>query len=143
MRSFGDLETLACNLAWGIVIAVLHICLQVYCTPTKKPVNGSSTIEPTTISNSTTSEAVNPMKTNLKGIGIRAIYVVTVVSGIVVIYFVVRAVCSRRRKNRTRRYGILNTENRDSMEMRPLSEQDDDDDEDMTLFDMSKRKGKR
>ena len=29
------------------------------------------------------------------------------------------------------------------MEMRPLSEQDDDDDEDMTLFDMSKRKGKR
>ena len=37
----------------------------------------------------------------------------------------------------------MNTENRDSMEMRPLSEQDDDDDEDMTLFDMSKRKGKR
>ena len=29
------------------------------------------------------------------------------------------------------------------MEMSPLSEQDDDDDEDMTLFDMSKRKGKR
>jgi len=32
--------------------------------------------EPTTISNSSTSDAVNPMKANLKGIGIRAIYVV-------------------------------------------------------------------
>ena len=29
------------------------------------------------------------------------------------------------------------------MEMRPLSEQDDDDEDDLTLFDMSKRKGKR
>ena len=40
------------------------------------------------------------------------------------------------------RYGILGNESRDSMEMRPLSEGDDDDD-DLTLFDMSKRNGKR
>ena len=44
MRPFGDLETMTCNLAWGVVMAVLHTFLQVDCASTKKPVNGSSTI---------------------------------------------------------------------------------------------------
>ena len=41
------------------------------------------------------------------------------------------------------RYGMLSNESRDNMEMRPLSEHEDDDDDDMTLFDMTNRKGKR
>ncbi|XP_037009730.1 membrane protein FAM174A isoform X2 [Artibeus jamaicensis] len=62
----------------------------------------------------------------------RALTVLMVVSGVVLVYFVVRTVRMRRRNRKTRRYGVLDT-NIENMELTPL-EQDDEDD-DTTLFD--------
>jgi len=82
---------------------------------------------------------------NISGMALRAFYVIIAVSSIVIVYFVVRSVCSRKRRQNTRRYGILRADKQDQMEMHPLSEVDDDDDDDEdTLFDISaQRKGKR
>ncbi|XP_004706704.1 membrane protein FAM174A [Echinops telfairi] len=62
----------------------------------------------------------------------RALTVLMVVSGAVLVYFVVRTVRMRRRNRKTRRYGVLDT-NIENMELTPL-EQDDEDDNN-TLFD--------
>lgn len=62
----------------------------------------------------------------------RALTVLMVVSGAVLVYFVVRTVRMRRRNRKTRRYGVLDT-NIENMELTPLEQ--DDDDEDNTLFD--------
>uniref|UniRef100_A0A8C5NWK2 Transmembrane protein 157 n=1 Tax=Jaculus jaculus TaxID=51337 RepID=A0A8C5NWK2_JACJA len=62
----------------------------------------------------------------------RALTVLMVVSGAVLVYFVVRTVRMRRRNRKTRRYGVLDT-NIENMELTPLEQDDDDDDN--TLFD--------
>lgn len=62
----------------------------------------------------------------------RALTVLMVVSGAVLVYFVVRTVRMRRRNRKTRRYGVLDT-NIENMELTPLEQ--DDEDEDNTLFD--------
>lgn len=64
----------------------------------------------------------------------RALTVLMVVSGAVLVYFVVRTVRMRRRNRKTRRYGVLDT-NIENMELTPLEQ--DDEDEDNTLFDAS------
>ncbi|XP_037229481.1 membrane protein FAM174A [Falco biarmicus] len=62
----------------------------------------------------------------------RALSVLVLTSGALIVYFVIRTVRLRRRNRKTRRYGVLDT-NIENMELTPL-EQDDDDD-DTTLFD--------
>ncbi|XP_038661119.1 membrane protein FAM174A [Scyliorhinus canicula] len=62
----------------------------------------------------------------------RALYVLVVVTALVVIYFVVRTIRMRRINRKNRKYGILNT-NLGNMEMKPLDQEDDDEDD--TLFD--------
>lgn len=62
----------------------------------------------------------------------RALTVLVVVSGAVLVYFVVRTVRMRRRNRKTRRYGVLDT-NIENMELTPLEQDDEDDDN--TLFD--------
>lgn len=62
----------------------------------------------------------------------RALTVLVLASGALIVYFVVRTVRLRRRNRKTRRYGVLDT-NIENMELTPL-EQDDDED-DTTLFD--------
>ncbi|XP_029420120.1 membrane protein FAM174A isoform X1 [Nannospalax galili] len=62
----------------------------------------------------------------------RALTVLVVVSGAVLVYFVVRTVRTRRRNRKTRRYGVLDT-NIENMELTPLEQDDEDDDN--TLFD--------
>ncbi|XP_055285673.1 membrane protein FAM174A isoform X2 [Moschus berezovskii] len=64
----------------------------------------------------------------------RALTVLMVVSGAVLVYFVVRTVRMRRRNRKTRRYGVLDT-NIENMELTPLEQ--DDEEEDNTLFDAS------
>ncbi|XP_062944049.1 membrane protein FAM174A isoform X2 [Cynocephalus volans] len=64
----------------------------------------------------------------------RALTVLMVVSGAVLVYFVVRTVRMRRRNRKTRRYGVLDT-NIENMELTPLEQDDEDDDN--TLFDAS------
>ncbi|XP_015988404.2 membrane protein FAM174A isoform X2 [Rousettus aegyptiacus] len=61
----------------------------------------------------------------------RALTVLMVVSGAVLVYFVVRTVRMRRRNRKTRRYGVLDT-NIENMELTPLEQDDEDDDN--TLF---------
>ncbi|XP_067839003.1 membrane protein FAM174A-like isoform X2 [Heptranchias perlo] len=70
----------------------------------------------------------------------RALYVLVAVTALVVVYFVVRTIRMRRINRKNRKYGILNT-NLENMEMRPLDQEDDDEDD--TLFDVnhSRRKG--
>ncbi|KFO23962.1 Membrane protein FAM174A [Fukomys damarensis] len=62
----------------------------------------------------------------------RALTVLMVVSGAVLVYFVVRTVRMRRKNRKTRRYGVLDT-NIENMELTPLEQDDEDDDN--TLFD--------
>ncbi|XP_066473227.1 membrane protein FAM174A [Tiliqua scincoides] len=62
----------------------------------------------------------------------RALSVLVLASGALIVYFVIRTVRLRRRNRKTRRYGVLDT-NIENMELTPL-EQDDDED-DTTLFD--------
>ncbi|XP_076995185.1 membrane protein FAM174A isoform X2 [Tamandua tetradactyla] len=62
----------------------------------------------------------------------RALTVLMVVSGAVLVYFVVRTVRMRRRNRKTRKYGVLDT-NIENMELTPLEQDDEDDDN--TLFD--------
>ncbi|XP_037657769.1 membrane protein FAM174A isoform X3 [Choloepus didactylus] len=64
----------------------------------------------------------------------RALTVLMVVSGAVLVYFVVRTVRMRRRNRKTRKYGVLDT-NIENMELTPLEQDDEDDDN--TLFDAS------
>uniref|UniRef100_UPI00398EF692 membrane protein FAM174A-like n=1 Tax=Pristiophorus japonicus TaxID=55135 RepID=UPI00398EF692 len=63
----------------------------------------------------------------------RALYVLVAVTALVVVYFVVRTIRMRRINRKNRKYGILNT-NLENMEMRPLDQEDDDEDD--TLFDV-------
>lgn len=84
-----------------------------------------------------------PASGSISGMALRAFYVIIAVSSLVIVYFVMRAVCSRKRRQNTRRYGILRADKQDQMEMHPLSEvEDDDDDDDMTLFDINDQKRK-
>ncbi|XP_004678170.1 PREDICTED: membrane protein FAM174A isoform X2 [Condylura cristata] len=62
----------------------------------------------------------------------RALTILMVVSGAVLVYFVVRTVRMRKRNRKTRRYGVLDT-NIENMELTPLEQDDEDDDN--TLFD--------
>lgn len=60
----------------------------------------------------------------------RAFIVVVGVTALVVTYFVIRAVRLRRKRSKSRKYGII--AKRGDVEMTPLDQ--DDDDEEMTVF---------
>lgn len=68
------------------------------------------------------------------GAAMRTFYVVAFVMSTVVIYFIIRAVRLRRRKSKSRKYGVITSTS--ALEMEPLEKGDDDDDEDTTLFDV-------
>ncbi|XP_063820140.1 membrane protein FAM174A [Pseudophryne corroboree] len=61
----------------------------------------------------------------------RALIVLVLVSALVIIYFVIRTIRTRRKNKKTRKYGVLDT-NIGNMELTPLDQEDIDDD---TLFD--------
>ncbi|XP_069774432.1 membrane protein FAM174A-like [Narcine bancroftii] len=63
----------------------------------------------------------------------RALCVLVVVTALVVVYFVVRTIRMRKINRKNRKYGILKT-NLENMEMRPLDQEDDEEDD--TLFDV-------
>ncbi|XP_072137424.1 membrane protein FAM174A-like [Mobula birostris] len=63
----------------------------------------------------------------------RALCVLVVVTALVVVYFVVRTIRMRRINRKNRKYGVLKTD-LENMEMRPLDQEDDEEDE--TLFDV-------
>ncbi|XP_063433095.1 membrane protein FAM174A-like [Mytilus trossulus] len=75
---------------------------------------------------------------NNKPMLMRAFYVLLAVTSIVIVYFVVRALRIRRKRSKSRKYGLITARGTD-MEMAPL-DQDDDDDEDMTVYEMNSRK---
>lgn len=66
----------------------------------------------------------------------RTFYVLLGVSAIVVIYFVARAWRTRRKHGKTRKYGLITNSGAD-LEMEPL-DQDMDDDDEMTMFERRK-----
>lgn len=66
----------------------------------------------------------------------RTMYVLLGVTGIVIIYFIIKTVRLRRRRNKSRKYGVITT--RGDVEMEPLGHGDDDD-EDYTVFEMNGR----
>ncbi|KAK7475128.1 hypothetical protein BaRGS_00033620 [Batillaria attramentaria] len=67
---------------------------------------------------------------------LRTMYVLFGVTGVVIIYFVVRALRLRRKRNKSRKYGVISTHG--DLEMEPLG-QGDDEDEDYTVFEMNGR----
>ncbi|GFR86665.1 membrane protein FAM174-like [Elysia marginata] len=74
-----------------------------------------------------------------KGMLWRTLCVSLGVTGIVIIYFVIRAVRLRRRRSKSRKYGIITQHDHGDVEMEPLGDGNDDDD-DYTVFEMN---GKR
>ncbi|RUS76604.1 hypothetical protein EGW08_015646 [Elysia chlorotica] len=74
-----------------------------------------------------------------KGMLWRTLCVSLGVTGIVVVYFVVRAVRLRKRRSKSRKYGIITQHDQGDVEMEPLGDGNDDDD-DYTVFEMN---GKR
>lgn len=81
---------------------------------------------------------LNKMAEN-KGMLWRTLCVSLGVTGIVIIYFVVRAVRLRRRRSKSRKYGIITQHDQGDVEMEPLGDGNDEDD-DYTVFEMN---GKR
>ncbi|XP_061174077.1 membrane protein FAM174A-like [Saccostrea echinata] len=74
-----------------------------------------------------------------KGMFMRAFYVLIGITAIVVVYFGVRAWRVRRKRNKSKKYGLITGRGAD-YEMAPLDADDDDDDEDTTVFEMNRRK---
>ncbi|WAR00246.1 F174B-like protein [Mya arenaria] len=77
----------------------------------------------------------NKVKQN-KGMLMRTLFVLMAVTSIVVIYFGVKYWRTRRRRNKSRKYGLITSSGAD-LEMEPL-DREDDEDEDMTMFDRTK-----
>lgn len=90
-------------------------------------------------SSRTYQETVQPSRKIIStGAFIRAFYVFVGVGAIVVMYIVVRTVRLRRKKSTVRKYGILAS--REDVEMTPLGAEDEE--EDMTLFEMSSHRSR-
>ena len=122
-----------------------------------KTVNGVDPLKPTAKADSTTrpnnitkkpnisEDCINCTKAedqnlfqhllNNKPMLMRAFYVLLAVTSIVIVYFVMRAWRLRRKRSKSRKYGLITARGTD-MEMAPL-DQDDDEDDDMTVFDMN------
>ncbi|CAL1535590.1 unnamed protein product [Lymnaea stagnalis] len=82
---------------------------------------------------------LSQMKEN-KEMLLRTLYVTLGVTGIVVVYFIIRAVRLRRKRTKSRKYGIITQQgDRGDMEMEPLGDGDDDE-EDYTVFEVNGRK---
>lgn len=66
----------------------------------------------------------------------RTFYVLLAVTSIVLVYFAVKAWRMRRRRNKSRKYGLITTRGSD-LEMEPLDGNEEDDD--MTVFEINGR----
>lgn len=71
----------------------------------------------------------------------RAFYVLLAVSSIVVVYFLMRAWRLRRKRSKSRKYGLITAKGTD-LEMAPL-DQEDEDDEDMTVYEMNNKNSRK
>lgn len=89
--------------------------------------------------NGTTTKTIFESIKDNKDMLMRAFYVLIGVTAIVMIYFGVRAWRLRRKRNKTKKYGLIAGRGAD-YEMAPLDADDDDDDEDTTVFEMNRRK---
>ncbi|KAK0048577.1 membrane protein FAM174A [Biomphalaria pfeifferi] len=75
-----------------------------------------------------------------KNMLLRTLYVTLGVTGIVIVYFIVRAIRLRKKRTKSRKYGIITQQGeRGDMEMEPLGDGNDDD-EDYTVFEVNGRK---
>lgn len=109
-------------------------------TPSNNDSNNTSTKKP-----NNTEDCINCTKTddhnifqhllNNKPMLMRAFYVLLALTAVVVVYFVIRSWRLRRKRSKSRKYGLITARGTD-MEMAPL-DQDDDEDDDMTVFDMN------
>ncbi|XP_048736276.1 membrane protein FAM174-like [Ostrea edulis] len=106
----------------------------------------STVILDTTTQNSTNGTVTPPSEggimetiTNNKDMLMRAFYVLIGITAIVVVYFGVKAWRLRRKRNKSKKYGLITGRGAD-YEMAPLDADDDDDDEDTTVFEMNRRK---
>lgn len=77
------------------------------------------------------------MVSDNKDMLLRTFYVVISITGIIIVYFVIKMIRTRQRQSRTKRYGLLSSRD-DHLEMTPLDI--DDDEDDMTLFDVNQTK---
>ncbi|GAB1606144.1 hypothetical protein Ahia01_000896800 [Argonauta hians] len=101
------------------------------------PSSNSSSCINGTVTNSYTSSyrhIVDEIQKN-KGMLLRTLYVLIAITSIVVIYFIIKSLRLRRRRSKSKKYGIITTPASD-LEMAPL-DQGDDDDEDMTVFELN------
>ncbi|BFY97370.1 hypothetical protein BsWGS_00409 [Bradybaena similaris] len=71
----------------------------------------------------------------------RTVYVTLGITGLVVVYFVIKSVWLRRKRTKSSIYGVASARgDRKDMEMKPLGDGNDDDDDDYTVFEVNGRK---
>ncbi|PAA94450.1 hypothetical protein BOX15_Mlig010587g1 [Macrostomum lignano] len=101
--------------------------------------NGSTLINSTCnavskpfLANATT-QILNFVSSNKKTL-LNSAIVLCVLTSIVVIFFIIKAIRLKRAARRSKRYGLVDA---DKLEMQRLGDEDDDDDEDITVFDVN------
>ncbi|CAH3191734.1 unnamed protein product [Porites evermanni] len=116
-------------------------------TPTQPPTtnkpSGNESFNETVTSSTPTSESVESVKQpDTHGLLQRSLYVAVGISALVVIYFIVRAVKTRGRR-KAKKYGVIHGTG--SAELQPLDKatEEEEEEEDMTLFDRKDTKWPR
>ncbi|KAJ7360351.1 hypothetical protein OS493_016983 [Desmophyllum pertusum] len=103
--------------------------------------NSTTTVTTTTNLNGTSVENgnihVKAMEKNTDGMLQRSLYAAIGISALVAIYFIVRTIKSRGRR-KAKKYGVIHGTG--EMELQPLDKHVDEDEEDMTLFDVKNTK---
>ncbi|KAM7451110.1 hypothetical protein ABFA07_001181 [Porites harrisoni] len=115
-------------------------------TPTQPPTtnksSGNESFNKTVTSSTSTSGSVAVEQPDTHGLLQRSLYVAVGISAIVVIYFIVRAVKTRGRR-KAKKYGVIHGTG--SAELQPLEKamEEEEEEEDMTLFDRKDTKWPR
>ncbi|XP_074650439.1 uncharacterized protein LOC141905472 [Tubulanus polymorphus] len=87
------------------------------------------------VTTSSKSRSFGDMFNQNKGMLLRTMYVLIGITAVVILCFAVKTIRLRRRRSKTKKYGVISTPGHDNMEMTPLDQ--DDDDEDMTVFELN------
>ncbi|OWF41622.1 membrane protein FAM174-like [Mizuhopecten yessoensis] len=142
-----------------LIVLVLFVCLVVVQNQAASASNDDSdvdinkrdstkkstteTVKPEVSKDNSTSNGTDPNDDGFfgtivenKDMLLRTLYVLIGVTSVVILYFVFRAWRIRGRRSKSRKYGLITTRGSD-LEMAPLDA--DDEDEDMTVFEMNDR----
>jgi hypothetical protein len=103
--------------------------------------SGNKTGSATDSKDSSYGNSIMKQMSDNKDMLLRTLYVTLGITGVIVVYFAARAIWLRQKRTKSRKYRIIaqNGDQKD-LEMEPLGDGKDDDDEDYTVFEVNGRK---